>query len=125
MYPVITEIHAGEKFKLEYNATHMPVFHPVTTLDKLPADSPWKDALRLALQIRKLEVEVANGKANFESVPKVSFQQVGSSLSLPTATPKNLEESNKVGKDEKNVSKTSSSVFAAFKSRSVVPNVEE
>ena len=125
VYPVITEIHAGEKFKLEYNATHMPVFHPVTTLDKLPADSPWKDALRLALQIRKLEVEVANSKASFESVPKVNFQEVGSTPTLPKAALTSVEQSKKVSKDEKNVGKTSSSVFAAFQSKSAVPNVEE
>lgn len=126
VFPVITEIHAGEKFKIEYNATHMPVFHPVTTLDKLPADSPWKDALRLALQIRKLEVDVANGKASFESAPVVNLQETGSAPSLPEAAPKAVEQAMKKAEDKAEpVGKASSTVFAAFQSRGTVPAVEE
>ena len=126
VFPVITEIHAGEKFKVEYNATHMPVFHPVTTLDKLPADSPWKDALRLALQIRKLEVEVVNGKASFESAPVVNLKETGSAPSLPSAGLKAVEQPVKKAEEKTEpVGKASSTMFAAFQSRGTVPAVEE
>lgn len=130
VFPVVTEIHAGIKPKIDNNATHMPVFHPVTTLDKLPSDSPWKDALRLALQIRHLEVEVANGKASFESAPVVNLQTAGDGLSLPVSPqePKAVEPTVNKAEDKKDpVGKASSTVFAAFQPRSsgTVPEVED
>lgn len=121
-YPVVTEVHCGHLEKQQYGQDYIPVFHPVSDKAVIDAGAGWipLDWVRHAMAILKLEREVANGKASFESAPKLPTLKAVPNQPAPTPTATSEVTTSKTASAPA-VAKSNPALFNAFAPKKPAP----